>query len=64
MTTIFAAPALGAAAAPYIIATLLDINIHATFLPIAGLAVILAFVIFFLPMKKMLSELKENANTG
>jgi ACDE family multidrug resistance protein len=62
MTTIFgSARCLGAAAAPYIIATLLDINIHATFLPIAGLAVILAFVIFFFTdEEKMLPpELKE-----
>jgi ACDE family multidrug resistance protein len=62
MTTIFgSARCLGAAAAPYLIATLLDINIHATFLPIAGLAVILASVIFFFTdEEKMLPpELKE-----
>ena len=48
MTTIFgSARCLGAAAAPYFIALLLDINIFVAFLPIAAFAAVLALSIFF-----------------
>lgn len=48
MTTIFgSARCLGAAAAPYFIALLLDISIFAAFLPIAAFAAVLALSIFF-----------------
>lgn len=48
MTTIFgSARCLGAAAAPYFIALLLDISIFVAFLPIAAFAAVLALSIFF-----------------
>ena len=62
ITTIFGSfRCLGAAAAPFIIASLLHISILVTFLPIAALVFVLGFAIFFLVNEEKLlpPELKE-----
>lgn len=64
ITTIFGSfRCLGAAAAPFVIASLLHISTHLTFLSIAALVIILGFAIFFFVNEEKLlpPELKEKS---